>query len=666
MSQRVDQIIFGGVIITMNTEMELIHNGGIAIHQDKIVAIGPKAEIEAAYTSENLLDCSNQVVMPGLINAHTHVPMTLLRGLNDDLRLDVWLGYLMPLEREFVTPEFVRLGATIACAEMIRSGITTFADMYYFEDDIAEQTAEIGMRALLGQTVLMFPAPDAQTYNDAIERCREFIIKWRGHHLILPAVSPHAWYTATPELLEACAELALEHDVPLHTHISETGLEVENCRSQHSTTPVEWNHRHKILDTKLLAAHCVHIDRGEMRLLKAANAGVAHNPTSNLKLSSGIAPVPEMLEEGLNVGIGTDGPASNNDLDMFEEVRLAALLAKVFRHDPTDLPAREALKLATIGGAKAVHMGDIIGSLEVGKRADLITIDLSNIHNRPHFNNNPDAVYSRIVYAAKSTDVVNVMVNGQWLMTDKTLLTIKEDEALAKADQVAKEIDEFVQRREASPYNKLIALESVEREEGYETQVKIPLDAPDEIIEKIVHGPFEIVRANTYRQYDQYFIFDEGDLDSSRLRFREDHYLDRRGNVFHSRSRLTLLGQTHLNEYPKSVMLSRTRFMAPATRTLRFYREYFMPEQEIEVIKFRRRWRITYKETDIAINIDRVEKPEVAGWFLELKARTWSDHDAEEKAALIRELLDFFGVGDIPALRVEYLDIAQQEIAKEN
>ncbi|MEM7802703.1 MAG: amidohydrolase family protein [Chloroflexota bacterium] len=665
MSQKVDTVVLSGTIITMNEEMDLIPNGAVAISGMNIVALGEKETILAAYTPEELVDCSDHVLLPGLVNAHTHVPMTLLRGLNDDLRLDVWLGYLMPLEREFVTPDFVKLGATVACAEMVRSGITTFADMYYFESDIAETTAAAGLRALLGQTVLMFPSPDASTYNAALDLCREFIEAWRGHELIVPAVSPHAWYTATPELLRACADLALEYDVPLHTHISETLIEVENCRDQHGTTPVNWNQDHRILDTKLLAAHCVHIDRGEMRLLKKAGAGVAHNPTSNLKLSSGIAPVPEMLEEGINVGIGTDGPASNNDLDMFEEVRLAALLAKVFRHDPTDLPAREALKLATIGGARAVHMGDITGSLEVGKRADFITVDCGGIHNRPHFHNNPDAVYSRLVYASKSTDVINVMCNGRWLMREQNLLTIDEESALEKADQVAREIDLFVQKRESSPYNKLITLESVEREEGYETQIKIPLDDPEPIIQKIAHGHFEIVRSNDYRQFDHYFLFGGDDPDASRLRFREDHYLDRRGNVFHSRSRLTLLGITRLKEYSDSIGLSRTRFMAPATRTLRFYREYFMPEREVEVIKYRRRWRVNYKETDIAINIDQVETPNVPGWFLEIKARTWSDQDAEQKASLIGELLRYFEVEETSALKVEYVEIAQQATANQ-
>ncbi len=241
MHENVDLLLMGGTVVTMNANYEIIPNGAVAILGDSIVAVGPAAEVTAVYTASETIDCSGQVIMPGLVNAHTHIPMTLLRGLNDDLRLDVWLGYLMPLEREFVTPEFVKLGTRLAAAEMIRSGVTTFADMYYFEEAIAEETAAIGMRALLGQTILVFPAPDADTYEDALMLCRRFIERWNGHPLIQPAVAPHAWYTATPELLRACADLARAYDVPIHTHIGETRLEVENCQEQHHMRTVPWN-----------------------------------------------------------------------------------------------------------------------------------------------------------------------------------------------------------------------------------------------------------------------------------------------------------------------------------------------------------------------------------------------------------------------------------------
>src|SRR6185436_415940 len=296
--------------------------GAVAVTGDSIVSVGPES---SAYTAAATIDCGGRVVMPGLVNAHTHVPMTLLRGLADDLRLDVWLmGYMMPVERAFVSPDFVRLGTRLGCAEMIRSGVTCFADMYYFEEAIAEATAAAGMRALCGQTVLRFPTPDATSYEESLARARDFIQRWRGHPLIVPAPAPHAPYTCTPEILRASAELAVEFDVPLHIHLSETSFEVEDSRRLHGMPVVPWVKKHGLFDAKVLAAHCVHVDEGEIRALKNANAGVAHNPTSNLKLGAGIAPVARMLEIGLNVGIGTDGPASNNDFDMFEETRLAA------------------------------------------------------------------------------------------------------------------------------------------------------------------------------------------------------------------------------------------------------------------------------------------------------------------------------------------------------
>ena len=267
--------------------------------------------------------------MPGLINAHTHVPMTLLRGLADDLRLDVWLmGYMMPVEREFVSPDFVSLGTSLACAELIRTGVTCFADMYYFEDHVAQATAKAGMRAVCSQTVLKFPAPDADYFEESLAASREFIQRWKGHSLIVPSVAPHAPYTCTQEILKATAALAVEFDVPLHIHLAETALEVENCRNENGMPVIPYAKKQNIFDAKVLAAHCVHVDEGEIKTLLHHRAGVAHNPSSNLKLASGFAPVKKMLEVGVNVGIGTDGPASNNDLDMFEEIRLAAFLSK--------------------------------------------------------------------------------------------------------------------------------------------------------------------------------------------------------------------------------------------------------------------------------------------------------------------------------------------------
>jgi 5-methylthioadenosine/S-adenosylhomocysteine deaminase len=658
MTEQVDFLLTGGFVVTMNQSFDLFPQGALAVRDDTIIAVGAAEEINNHYQAKEVVDCTGRVLIPGLVNAHTHIPMSLLRGLNDDLRLDVWLGYLMPVEREFVTPGFVRLGTQIACAEMIRSGITSFADMYYFESDIATEVASIGMRALLGQTILVFPAPDAETFEDGIILCRRFIEEWNGHPLVQPAVAPHAWYTATPEMLRACADLARAYDVPIHTHIAETALEVENSRKQNNMPVVPWNAKHGILETKLLAAHCVHLDRGEMYDLKKVGAGIAHCPSSNLKLASGIAQVGQMLDMGLNVGVGTDGPASNNDLDMFEEMRLAALLAKTKSNDPTVLPARDAMALATIGGAKALHMADKTGSLEPGKRADLALINLNVTHNWPHFQHSADGIYSRLIYAAKSTDVTDVMCNGRWLMRDQTLLTVNEAAARKEAALVAAQIDAFVIRRESSPYNKLVLLAGVQRQQSFEVQVKARLTDDSKVLAFLESDEIEITKHARYRQYDHYFIFDRSDPDASRLRHREDEYLNAQGEAYQARERLTLLGEMERQEFPNAIMLSRSRYLAPAEHSLRFYQEYFDPEENVEICKERQRWRILYKETEFAINLDRVTKPPLPDLYLEIKSRTWSRTDAERKAELISELLQLLEVGPDHSQPSEYVEMA--------
>ncbi|MCA9929945.1 MAG: amidohydrolase family protein, partial [Anaerolineales bacterium] len=491
--------------------------------------------------------------------------------------------------------------------------------------------------------------------------CRRFIEKWNGHPLIQPAVAPHAWYTSMPELDRACADLARAYDVPVHTHVSETALEANNCRETHHMPVVSWIQQHGLLETKLLAAHCVHLDEGEMFALKKAGAGVAHCPTSNLKLASGIANVERMLALDINIGVGTDGPASNNDLDMFEETRLAALLAKTYSNDPTVLPAQQALEMATVRGARAVHMGETIGSLEPGKQADLAVVDMDGVHNQPHFNNNPEHVYSRLIYAAKSGDVAHVMCNGRWLMRERQLLTIDEKAALAEAAKVAAEIDSFVTKRESSPYNKLVLLAGVQRQESFEIQVKVPVVDDSQIQNVLNSDQIEIVKYQFYKQYDHYFAFDDVDPDAARLRYREDEYVNDKGEVFQSRTRLTLIGEEERQAFPNAVMLSRSRFLAQADRSLRFYREYFAPATEVQVQKDRKRWRIIYKETDFAINLDTLTKPMAGGHYLEIKSRTWSRTDAERKANLIGELLALFGVDIATAEPKEYAEIVLQQ-----
>ncbi|HEY6040539.1 MAG TPA: amidohydrolase, partial [Anaerolineae bacterium] len=635
---------------------DLFPNGAVALAGNLIVAVGPAADLAKQFPAAETIDCRGRALLPGLVNAHTHVPMTLLRGMADDLRLDVWLlGYVMPVEREFVSPDFVRLGSLLACAEMVRSGVTAFADMYYFEDHIAQATAEAGLRAVCSQTVLKFPSPDATSYEDSLAAARDYIAKWKGHALIVPSVAPHAPYTCTVEILRACAALAVEYDVPLHTHIAETALEVQDSKDQHGMRVVPWVKENNLLEARVLAAHCVHIDDSEMSLLAAARAGVSHNPTSNLKLASGAAPVAKMLTYGLNVGIGTDGPASNNDLDMFEEMRLAAILAKGTAGDPTVLPARTALEMATRLGANALHIGDLTGSLEAGKRADLILVDLDTTHNLPHFDHDPQAVYSQIVYAAKSTDVTDVMVDGKWLMRDRQLLTLNEAALLQAARYYSKRVDTFLIEREQSVLSKLVAIGGLAREESFEVQVKARLADPAQVMNVINHPPFSIVRTRHYREYDTYFSFDPPE--ASRLRYREDEFVNDKGAVTTVRDRLTLIGPSEEAEFTRSTLLWRSRFIAPAQHSLRFYREYFKPAREHEIHKDRLRWLINYKGIEFFINLDKLTRPAHEGYYLEVKSRTWSKRDAELKAKLIEELLALFGLANDATLKEEYVEM---------
>jgi 5-methylthioadenosine/S-adenosylhomocysteine deaminase len=647
-----DLLLTNAQILTMDERFTVHARGAIAISGGAIVAVG---DIAGDYEPLETIDCKDRVVMPGLINAHTHAPMTLLRGLADDLRLDVWLlGYMMPVERAFVRPDFVALGTTLACAEMIRSGTTCFADMYYFEEAVADATAKAGMRALCGQTVLKFPAPDAASFEDSLSRAREFITAWKGHRLITPAVAPHAPYTCTEEILRSCAELAHELDVPLHTHLAETSSEVEQSRKEHGISVIPWVKKNRLFDAHVLAAHCVHIDAGEMTTLYEAHAGIAHNPTSNLKLGSGIAPVAKMIEHGIPVGIGTDGPASNNDLDMFEELRLAALLAKGAGNNPTALPAREALAMATRMGARALGLDAVTGSLEPGKRADLIVVDLDQTHNAPRFGRDPAAVYSQVVYAAKATDVVDVMCDGKWLMRDRRLLTIDETSVRSEAAAVARRIDTFLIEREGSVLQKLVAIGGAAEQESFEVQVKVKLNTPDEVLKALLSSDeITVIRSVHYHQYDTYFFFD--DPAQGRLRYREDEKMDANGNVVSGRARLTLTGQSREATFG-SVLLGRSRFLAPAAHSPRFYREYFKPMREREVVKDRKRWLVAFRGVQFYVHLDRLAKPHI-GDFLELKSRTWSRRDAQDKAAVISELLRLLGTNPDEATEKDYVEL---------
>lgn len=654
--EKADVILTGGRVATMNDGFDLFTPGAVAICAGDIKAVGPVEDIGGAYEADDVVDCSGCAIIPGLINAHTHAPMTLLRGLADDLRLDVWLiGYMMPVEQAFVGSRFCWLGTQLACAEMIRSGTTCFADMYYFEEAVADAAAQAGVRAVCAETLLRFPSPDALSYDESLQDTRDFVRRWQGHSLIMPAVGPHAPYTTTTDLLQDSAQMAVEFDVPLHIHIAETRQEVEDHLKEHGVSVVPWLEKQGVFDAKVIAAHCVHIDDEDMLTLLRHGVGVAHNPTSNLKLASGIARVPRMLELGLNVGVGTDGPASNNDLDMWEEMRLAAILAKGSTLEPTVLPARQALAMATIDGARALHLGDLTGSLEPGKRADVAVVELGGLHHIPQFARDPEALYAQLVYAGHGSDVRDVLCQGQWLMRERELLTLDEQSLLAEAADVARRIDAFLVEREESVLSKLLVIGQVAQQKMFEVQVKVLMTEPP--AEDFLDRPeLVVLKPSTRLQYDTYFLFD--DQYRNRLRHREDEVLDEHGAVRDVVYRLTLTTETKEREFDNSVLLSRSRFDAPATRSVRFYREYFKPADEVMVHKERRRCHLRYGGTDFAVNLDRLLQPELPGVFLEIKSRTWSRQDAERKADLITELLDLFGVQAQELVKQEYLDLA--------
>ena len=656
-------LLKNAIVLTMDDDYQIFEPGAVAVQGDQIAAVGAEAGILQAYPDAEVIDCGGKILMPGLINAHTHVPMTLLRGLADDLRLDVWLlGYMMPVEREFVSPDFVQLGTRLACAEMIRSGITSFADMYYFEEDVARATAQSGMRGVCSQSILKFPTPDAHSYEESLAYARDYIQRWKDHPLIIPSIAPHAVYTTTEDILRDCAGIAMEYDVPLHIHIAETSFEVENLRREEGMPVVPYVKKLNLLDAKVLAAHCVHLDDGELRTFKHYNTGVAHNPSSNMKLASGIAPVKHMLDLGLNVGIGTDGPASNNDLDMFEEIRLASFLAKGSSGDPTALPARQTLAMATRMGARAMHMGHLTGSLEPGKRADLILVDTSSLHNSPRFRRDPNNAYAQLVYTAKAVDVSDVMVNGVWLMRSRQLLTLDEANLLREADEYARKIDIFLMRREKSLLSKLLALgEQTEEEESFEVQAKVPIEKREAVLERLKDPEIEVIYNRHYHQYDTYFSFETPE--EARLRYREDHFLDEKNQTLQVRSRLTLIGPSREHYFPQKVLLSRSRFLASATQSPRFYREYFRPAHEIEVEKDRLRYLVEYKDMEFYINLDEMLRPKL-GHFLEIKSRTWSRKDAETKSRLVVDLIRFLGESPEKTISNDYLEMAVEHTEK--
>ena len=442
--QQVDLIIRGDHIITMDADGSVYKEAAVAVDKGIIVAIGPASEILTAYQSNSMLEGDNRVVMPGLINGHTHAAMTLLRGMAEDMALLDWLTrYIFPAEIEFVDAEFVRIGTELACWEMIRGGTTTFVDMYYYPDVIADVVESCGMRALISATVIERPSPGAANAADSIIKGKAFIGRWKGKNpRITPVFGPHANYTLDIEQLRAVREAAKEAGVGIAIHMSESLYEVEYSKTNYGKTSIDLFDSIGLLDLPTIGAHVVWPTDAEIPILVERKVGVIHNPTSNMKTAAGISPVAKMLAAGVHVGLGTDGSASNNDLDMWEEIRLAALLQKVNRMDPEVMPANTVLTMATRGGAEAIGLGSSIGSLEVGKRADIIQVSFDDVHFIPTYD-----VISQLVYVADEQDVISVVVDGKILMKDREMLTIDTARVAKEAKKLAGRIQQTLENR---------------------------------------------------------------------------------------------------------------------------------------------------------------------------------------------------------------------------
>jgi 5-methylthioadenosine/S-adenosylhomocysteine deaminase len=435
----VDLLVKGATIVTMDSNRRVLENGFLAIRGDEIVAIGqdPVATFPKGITAKQTIDATGKLIIPGLINGHTHIPMVLMRGLKDDVTLDDWLRkFIFPAEARNVTEDYVRWGSRLALAEMIRSGTTTFADMYYFEDAEAEETKAAGLRGILGETWIDFPVPDNKNVVEMAAYTEKFLKKWQGDPLIHAAVAPHSIYTCSEKTLRDAAAMARKYHAPILIHVSEMRKEFTDSIEKNGATPVQYLERIEFLGPDVVAAHCIWTDYTDIKILAERQVGCVHNPSSNMMLASGVAPVVDQRAAGMRVGLGTDGPAgSNNDLDMMEEMDLAAKLQKTYRVDPRALGAKGAMEMATIEGARALHMEKQIGSLETGKKADFVILTLDVPNAVPMYD-----VYSQIVYALKASEVQTVVVGGKTLLKDGKLLTIDEPAAIAKAKEYGQKV----------------------------------------------------------------------------------------------------------------------------------------------------------------------------------------------------------------------------------
>ena len=431
----VDLLIHNAKVLTLNDSGDIFSPGIVAIHNDEIVWVGPEDSWPGQSEPAGLVDMAGGLIMPGLINAHTHAAMTCFRGLADDLPLNVWLNeHIFPAEAK-IDGEIVYKGTLLACAEMILSGTTTFCDMYLFEDQVARAAHEAGMRAVVGEVLYDFPSPNYGPPENGLSFTKDLINTWEKDPLISVAVEPHSVYTCSPDLLRACGDIAFECRVPVIIHLAESQDEVDQVMGLYGVSPVIHLEKLGLLGPHLVADHCVVLRDEEMDLLADRGVKVVHNPESNMKLASGVAPAVELLARGVAMGLGTDGCASNNNLDMLAEMDTAAKLHKVYRLDPTVMKARTVTHLAVRGGARVLGIEDKVGCLEPGKKADLIGLDLDKPHLTPLYN-----IYSHIVYAASAADVTLSIINGQVVMRNRELLTLDVEQVMAEVRAIARKI----------------------------------------------------------------------------------------------------------------------------------------------------------------------------------------------------------------------------------
>lgn len=642
----IDLLLKNGYIITMDSERRILANASVAITGTEIVDIGESNELDGKHTAEEVIDCTGKVIMPGLINLHTHAPMTLFRGYANDLPLEKWLQkYMFPLEKQFVDEEFCYYGALLACIEMIESGTTCFADMYYYEDEVARATQEIGMRGVLAESVLKNETPDSVDFEEGLSHAEEYIKRWRDDSLVIPAVGPHAPYTCNDEILIRCKELADRYKVPLLIHVAETIKEIKDSMNTTGYRPVEYLGALGILDRNVVAAHCVWLTSKEMEMLRENGMKVAHNPTSNLKLGSGVAPIPELMDRGVVVGIGTDGCASNNDLDMIEEMRLASLLHKGTHADPTKVGAMRVMEMATIEGAKALGIGDITGSIEKTKRADIAILNLNRTHLTPFYDYAPENIYSQVVYAAKSSDVETVIINGKQVMRDGRILTIDKEGVIAKCRSLAAEINEYKREPERIA-SKLIRLGDVDVEPTYEMQIKFEFEhVPAAVFEVLAQEAIAISDVQTVKQRDIYFEPKNKQGEHEDLRLREEQAVSENlnaGPVGKPQYTLTSTVGTVIDEGDIAIM-RRKRMDTKVEPTIAFFMNYFGVKKEKEIEKIRRKAKCVYKGVNISINLDNFIKPAISRSYAEVKSSAWTEKEASMYRDIMKDFIKILG-----------------------